>query len=118
MKKLTVLVLTLIYVLGLVGCSQPQVEKPGGQHYFNGAVLEIHEDYLLAECLEETDGVVRVGEQAEVSTDVISANGVPELAVGDHIRVVFDATNDSIPIQVGNVFAIYLLDENGKIIDP
>jgi hypothetical protein len=50
--------------------------------------------------------------------DLISANRVPDLTVGDHIKVVFDATDDSSPIQVWNVSAIYLLDENEEIIDP
>lgn len=115
MKRLVafVFVLGLICALGLVRYSQPQE----GRHYFNGVVLEIYEDHLLTECLEDTDGMVGTGDQAVIRTDLISANRVPDLAVGDHIRVVFDVTDDSSPIQVGNVSAIYLLDENGEIID-
>ena len=56
---------------------------------------------------------VSAGEEAEVSTEVVAAAGVHEIAAGDNIRVVFGATEDTIPIHVGNVFAIYLLDENG-----
>ena len=35
---------------------------------------------------------------------------------GDHIRIVFDGIiKESYPLQLGNVFAIYLLDENGNL---
>ena len=80
-------------------------------------ILEVHDTNILVECLDETSGVVTPGEQAEVNTDLISDNSVPDLAEGDNVRVVFNATEDTIPIRVGNVFAIYLLDENGEPID-
>lgn len=115
MKRSIALVLVLVCALGVVGCSQP---KNDGRHYFNGVILEIYEDSLLTECLEDTDGIVRTGDQAVLRADLISANRVPDLTVGDHIKVVFDATDDSSPIQVWNVSAIYLLDEKEEIIDP
>lgn len=38
------------------------------------------------------------------------------LNAGDHIRIVFDGIiKESYPLQLGNVFAIYLLDENGNL---
>ena len=83
----------------------------------NATVPEVYDDYLLAECLDITTGIVSAGEKAEVSTEVVAAAGVPEIAAGDHIRVVFGAADDTIPIHVEHVFAIYLLDENGVPID-
>ena len=119
MKKWAVFVVALACIAALAACGQhPQEEEPNGQDYFNAAVLEVHEDYILAECLDVTSGVVSAGTQAKVSTDVVSAKGLPEIAAGDHIRVVFGAINDTIPLEVGNVFAIYLLDENGEVLDP
>ena len=39
------------------------------------------------------------------------------LAVGDAVRVVFDGLiMESYPIQLGTIFAIYRLDENGGVI--
>lgn len=119
MKRLFTLVLAIVCILAsLASCnSQNTGEEENTQEYFNATVLELHEDYILVECLDVTTGVVSSGEEAEVSTKVISADGAPELKIGDSIRVVFGATEDTIPIHVGNVFSIYLLDENGNVID-
>ena len=52
-----------------------------------------------------------------VTKDVVSAEGVPELNVDDNIRVVFNGdVMESDPLQIGTVYAIYLLDENGEVI--
>ena len=119
MKKSIVLLLGMIFVFHLSACGETGLDKENGgdQEYFNAAVLEVYDDHLLVECLDITTGVVSAGEEAEVSTEVVAAAGVPEIAAGDNIRVVFGATEDTIPIHVGNVFAIYLLDENGVPID-
>ena len=115
MKRLIVLLLGMIFVFPLSACGEagPDEENGGDQEYFDAAVLEVYEDHLLVECLDITTGIIPAGEEAEVSTAVTAAAGVPEIAAGDKIRVVFGATEDTIPIHVGNVFAIYLLDENG-----
>lgn len=115
MKKSIVLLLGMIFAFHLSACGETGLDKENGgdQEYFNAAVLEVYDDHLLVECLDITTGVVSAGEEAEVSTEVVAAAGVPEIAAGDNIRVVFGATEDTIPIHVGNVFAIYLLDENG-----
>ena len=115
MKKSIVLLLGMIFVFHLSACGETGLDKENGgdQEYFNAAVLEVYDDHLLVECLDITTGVVSAGEEAEVSTEVVAAAGVPEIAAGDNIRVVFGAAEDTIPIHVGNVFAIYLLDENG-----
>ena len=118
MKKYRVFLMILACILGLVACGQQQVtEEENGQEYFNATILEVHDTYVLVECLDETSGVVTPGTQAEVSTDLITETVVPNLNVGDNIRVVFNATEDTIPMRVSNVFAIYLLDENGEPID-
>lgn len=119
MKKTFLFVLILSFLLASAGCQQTQQSgDENGQDYFDAEVLELRDGSVLAECLSVTSGVVSPGTEAEVSTDVISANGVPELAVGDSIRVVFGAVEDSIPLQLGTVFAIYLLDEDGTPISP
>ena len=49
--------------------------------------------------------------------DVVSSQRMPELNVGDNIRVVFNGdVMESDPLKIGTVYAIYLLDENGEAI--
>lgn len=111
MKKLITLVLAIVCILNLAGCIQ---EK--GQDYFNGTILELHDTYMLVECLEVTSGAISVGTEAQVSFDVVAAQGTPELSVGDNIRVVFSGVQEKDPVSFDTVFAIYLLDENGEVI--
>lgn len=118
MKRIFAVALIFACILALTGChSNDTEESENGQNYFNATVLEVHEDYILVECLDVTSGVVSSGEEAEVSTKVVSADGISELETDDNIRVVFGATEDTIPIHIGNVFAIYLLDADGNVID-
>ena len=108
----------LACVIVLAGCAQHQDEDSNGQDYFNGTILEIHDTYVLVECLEMTSGAVSVGTEAKVRTDVVAAKGAPEMTVGDDIRVVFTGVQEKDPVSFDTVFAIYLLDENGEVIFP
>ena len=109
-----IFVLILVCVLSFAGCQDNEKK----QNYFNATVLEIHEDSILVECLDVTNGVVSQGEEVEVSTNVVSANGVPELKIGDNIRIVCGEVTDSIPLETEQVYAIYLLNEDGNAIVP
>ena len=118
MKNLTAIAIVFACILALTGCgSHSTEENENGQNYFNATVLEVYDDYILVECLDVTNGIVTSGEKAKVNTEVVSNDEVPELETGDNVRIVFGATDDSIPLQVGNVFSIHLLDEEGNIID-
>lgn len=110
MKKLLLVFMMLFCIASLVGCNDK------GQDYFNADVLEINDSYILVECLETTSGVISSGTEVEVSTEVVNANGIPEIAVGDSIRVVFTGVLETDPPRLQNVFAIYLLDENEEVI--
>ncbi|MDY2933450.1 MAG: hypothetical protein SOT05_05120 [Anaerovoracaceae bacterium] len=60
---------------------------------------------------------IPAGEEFHVTTDVVAGNGAPEMKVDDNIRVVFNGgIMESDPLQLGTVYAIYLLDENGEVI--
>lgn len=85
-----------------------------GQDYFNGNILEISDTYILVECLELTSGAVSSGTLAKVSTDVVTAVGIPELSVGDKVRVVFYGVKETDPVSFQTVFAIYRLDDGGE----
>lgn len=121
MKKILALLLVLCCMVSLVSlaaCSsqQGQEEKPNGQDYFNGKVLEIHDTYILVECLDVTSGVITSGTTAKVSTEVVNAHGTPEMDIGDNVRVVFTGVKEQDPVSFDTVFSIFLLDENGEII--
>lgn len=121
MKKMLSFVMALACILTLIGCSREPNEDlsdaNGRQAYFNATVLELSNGSVKVECTEPFDSGILIGEELSVSTDVVAASGAPELAIDDDIRVVFDGdVMESDPLQIGTVFAIYLLDENGEAI--
>lgn len=110
MKRLLSLLLILACMMTLSACEK-------GQVYFNATVLELNDGSVKVKCTDAFDSGISVNEEFSVSTDVVSAKGAPELVVDDHIRVVFNGEiMESDPLQLGTVFAIYLLDENGEVI--
>ncbi len=90
--------------------------KGGEQDYFNGEVLAINDNSIKVKCLDVTKGDVTEGTELNVTKDVVSANGVPSIKVGDTIRVVYTGIRETYPPQLQTVFAIYLVDESGKVI--
>lgn len=86
------------------------------QEYCNARVLQIHGDYIVVECLDVTSGLLKAGTKTIVTTDIVSANGVPELKVGDSIRIVYNGLKRTQPEEMKIVYAIYHLDEKGDII--
>ena len=120
MKKMLSFVMVLACILTLIGCSKEPNEDSSdanGQVYFNATVLELNDGSVKVECTESFDSGILVGEEFSVSMDVVAASGAPELAIDDDIRVMFNGdVMESHPLQIGTVFAIYLLDENGEAI--
>lgn len=91
-------------------------QDANGQEYFNGKVLEVYEDYVRVECLDVTTGAIIEGTQLDVTKHVFSKNPVPEMKVGDVIRVVFAGVKETYPPGLQTVFAIYLLDSDGNVV--
>ena len=120
MKKVLSFVMVLVCILTLNACNnEPNEDLPdeNGQQYFNATVLEINEDLVKVECTESFNSGISVGEEVSVPTDVVATSGAPELSIDDDIRVVFNGnTMETDPLQIGTVFAIYLLDEDGEAI--
>lgn len=121
MRKTLIFVLVSTCAFALLACGRNSGELPedvNGQDYFNAKVLEVYDNYVLVECLELTSGAVSEGSQVTVGKDVVAAKGAPEMAVGDQIRVVHSGgVMESYPLQLETVYAIYLLDEDGNVID-
>ena len=112
MKNAFSLLLILILLVSVAACSN---EK--GQDYFNAKVMEIKEDELILECTDLKNGLV--GSTLSVSTNVVSADGIPQMEIGQEIRVVFDFSKvdkQDEPVRIEHVYAIYVLDENNNVI--
>lgn len=86
------------------------------QVYFDATVLEVKKKSIKVKCSESFDSGIPVDEEFSVTTNIVESGELPDLNAGDHIRIVFDGIiKESYPLQLGNVFAIYLLDENGNL---
>ena len=89
------------------------------QVYFDATVLEVKKKSIKVKCSESFDSGIPVDEEFSVTTNIVESGELPDLNAGDHIRIVFDGIiKESYPLQLGNVFAIYLLDENGNLCSP
>ena len=112
MKRWLSILVVLGCIVALSGC-----KNEAEQAYFNAKVLEVNKEYVDVRCIEAFNSGISVDEEFSVTKDVVSAEGVPELNVDDNIRVVFNGdVMESDPLQIGTVYAIYLLDENGEVI--
>ena len=88
------------------------------QAYLDGKVLKIKDIEILVECIDESSGQY-TGTAISVSKEVISADGIPQIEVGDTIRVVYDfakVEKVSDPVKISQVYAVYLLDEQGNVL--
>lgn len=86
------------------------------QVYFDATVLEVKKKSIKVKCSDSFDSGIPVDEEFSVTTNRVESGELPDLNAGDHIRIVFDGIiKESYPLQLGNVFAIYLLDENGNL---
>ena len=112
MKRWLSILAVLGCIVALSGC-----KNEAEQAYFNAKVLEVNKEYVDVRCIEAFNSGISVDEEFSVTTDVVSNSEVPELNVDDNIRVVFNGEiMESYPIQLGTIYAIYLLDENGEVL--
>ncbi len=101
------------------GEEQPGVESPAGQGFFNATVSEISDGYIVVECYESILGDAPVGKKIQVSTNNISDEQVPEMKIGDNIRILYigsisEAENGLLVLE--KTVSIFLLDESGEVI--
>lgn len=120
MKKFIALFLAVACIAVMPGCSQkePIGDPPeaNGQDYFNAEVLEVLDNQIEVRCLNVTTGAITEGTELSVTTNVSSANEVPEMEVGDHIRVVFSGVMETDPPRLQTIFSIWKVDENGEVL--
>lgn len=86
------------------------------QVYFDATVLEVKKKSIKVKCSESFDSGIPVDEEFSVTTNRVESGELPDLNAGDHIRIAFDGIiKESYPLQLGKVFAIYLLDESRNL---
>lgn len=87
-------------------------ENINGQAYFNATVVSISDDKITVMCCDMLESNFNEGEQIVFSPNIVSVNGVPELSIGDEIRIVYNKNNveEGNPVQLKIVFSIYKLD--------
>ena len=121
MKKLLSMILILVVVVGLVGCSkEPVGDSPtvNGQDYFNASVIQINDTFILAEVTENISGALAVGMEVSVSRSNISSEEFPELVVGDYIRVVYAGeVLEKDPPGFQQIISVFKLNEEGAVLE-
>ena len=121
MKKLLSMILILVMVVGLVGCSKEPVgdsQTVNGQDYFNASVIQVNDTFILAEVTENISGALAVGTEVSVSRNNISSEEFPELVVGDYIRVVYAGeVLEKDPPGFQQIISVFKLNEEGAVLE-
>ena len=101
MKKLIVLVLALVCVLGLVGCNRDSMNYIiENEPKISGIVKETNDNSIL---IENEDG------EYWVSLNVENEDSMTHFSIGDEVVVYYDGNiAESYPMQINTVYAITL----------
>lgn len=96
--------LCMLFAIGLLlvgGCNEKS------QNYFAGTILKITDNYFIVSP-DDSEPIRETSDNILVPKEVVSANGVPELVVGERIQVVYnemEQTDEGIIVDI--VYAIY-----------
>lgn len=78
---------------------------------FEATVLEIHENAILVEPVEGED-ILRSADRISVSTGVLDPEDVPEMEVGNKVRIFYaGGVMESYPAQLEDLRIIELVEE-------
>ena len=108
MKKFISFVLTLILVLGLIGCNHKSMDyiiqnKPN----VTGVVEKVHDDYFIMYS-ESAEGYLN-GSRWSISLNPENKDSYTDVVIGDEVVVYYDGmAMETVPLQVATVFAITL----------
>ncbi len=118
MKKIMIIILTLIGLFGLTSCNrQLQQGDNNMQYFFSGKIIEVEEEYLVIEINDTGNSYLSDGTTVEVSTNVVAADGCPNFSIGEYAKVLMaQSVNDDSSERL-EALSIYEVDETGKIID-
>lgn len=102
------------------GADEPNniIVDSGSNPYFNAEVIELSGKSVLVKPDSDTKEI-ESADRISVSADVISTIPVPDLKVGDRVRIVYNGEiAETYPGQIRNIFAIYLLSDDNKVVYP
>ena len=117
MKKLIALVLTLVCVLGVVGCNNRSMNYIiSNEPSISGVVKEVHSKYIIIYI--ENDGYP-YGADCEVSLNVENGDGIYNpIAIGDEVTVYYNGDiAESDPLQINTVYAILLVEPADRTVN-
>ena len=108
MKKLIALILSLTFVLALVGCNNRSMNFIiENEPSVTGVVEEVHDDYVIMYS-ETADGYPN-GSRWNVPLEVENPDSYTDIVVGDEIVVYYDGSAmETDPLQIATVYAITL----------
>ena len=102
MKKLIPLLLSLVFVLTLIGCTSEDKAT------FQATILEIEDDYYLVEPVE---GSTELNSADRIMVPMVNINPSQEPEVGDTLEIVYDGTiAESYPAQINTVYSISVVE--------
>lgn len=108
MKKLIVLALALVCLLGLVGCNKDSMDYIiENEPSVTGIVEEVHDNSIIIHC-EQLEGYPDEA-KCSVSLDVENEDSMTHFDVGDEVVVYYNGDiAESDPLQINTVYAITL----------
>lgn len=95
------------------GCNQTASSKKNGQAEFYAVVIELYESEasILVEPVAGEE-ILKSADRISVSTQLPSREKVPEIKVGDTVRIVYNGeVAETYPAQIHKVSEIYLVTE-------
>ena len=102
MKKLIPLLLSLVFVLTLIGCTSEDKAT------FQATILEIQDGYYLVEPVE---GSTELNSADQITVPMVNINPSQEPEVGDTLEIVYDGViAESYPAQINNVYSIRVVE--------
>ena len=102
MKKLIPLLLSLAFVLTLIGCTSEDKAT------FQVTILEIQDGYYLAKPVE---GSTELNSADRIMVPMVNINPSQEPEVGDTLEIVYDGTiAESYPAQINTVYSISVVE--------
>lgn len=83
---------------------------------FDATVLEINGKSIFVQPVEGSNEL-KSADKISFSLDKLDSGDLPEIKVGDKIRITYDGTiAESYPAQLFNIYAVYGIDDSGEII--
>ena len=109
MKKLSFYIAAVLMIALLSSCS---AGESGHQSVFSATVIEVTDTTVK---VRPFDGTAELRSADEIT--FAAPDEMPVLRVGDDIRIAYDGEiAETYPAQLGKVFAVYHLDNTGRVV--